>query len=101
MCFNDVMAGTCNLEWPFTLDIPGLMARGWTPIPFREFVVKIHSRCDLACDYCYMYEMADQSWRELPRRMSPETVRSTAMRLGEHARRHHIPSVALILHGGE
>jgi uncharacterized protein len=90
-----------GLEWPFTLDIPGLMAGGWRPIPFREFVVKVHSRCDLACDYCYMYEMADQSWRDRPRRMSIEIARRTAMRIGEHARSHQIPSVALILHGGE
>jgi uncharacterized protein len=95
------MVGPSALEWPFTLDIPGLMAGGWRPIPFREFVVKVHSRCDLACDYCYMYEMADQSWRERPRSMSLETARRAAMRVGEHARGHHIRSVALILHGGE
>ena len=93
--------GLPELEWPFTLDIPELMAAGWNPIPFREFVVKVHSRCDLACDYCYMYEMADQSWRDRPRRMSTEIARSTAMRIGEHVRSHQIPSVALILHGGE
>jgi uncharacterized protein len=95
------MAGALGLEWPFTLDIPGILAGGWRPIPFREFVVKVHSRCDLACDYCYMYEAADQSWRDRPRRMSIETARHTAMRIGEHARDHQIPSVALILHGGE
>jgi uncharacterized protein len=90
-----------RIEWPLTLDIPGLIVGGWRPIPFREFVVKVHSRCDLACDYCYMYEMADQSWRERPRRMSTETARQTAMRIGEHVRRHRIRSVALIMHGGE
>lgn len=93
--------GPPGLEWPFTLDIPELMAVGWRPTPFREFVVKVHSRCDLACDYCYMYEMADQSWRDRPRRMSIEIARRTAMRIGEHVRSHQIPSVALILHGGE
>jgi len=30
----------------------------------REFIAKVHSRCDLARDYCYIYEMADQSWRD-------------------------------------
>jgi uncharacterized protein len=86
---------------PSTLDVPALMADGWSPLPFREFIVKIHSRCDLACDYCYMYEMADQSWRDRPRRMSPEIAKHTAARIGEHARRHRLRSVALILHGGE
>jgi uncharacterized protein len=90
-----------TLEWPLTLDVSALMASGWRPIPFRDFVVKIHSRCDLACDYCYMYEMADQSWRGQPRRMSPEIAEYTAQRIGEHARAHGLPSVALILHGGE
>src|ERR1700684_387844 len=89
------------IEWPLTLDILGLIVGGWRPIPFREFVVKVHSRCDLACDYCYMYEKADQSWRERPRRMSMETAQHTAMRIGEHVRRHRIHSVALIMHGGE
>ena len=22
--------------------------------PFRQFVLKVHSRCDLACDHCYI-----------------------------------------------
>jgi uncharacterized protein len=89
------------LEWPFTLDVPALLADGWNPVPFREFVVKVHSRCDLACDYCYMYEMADQSWRDRPRRMSTEIAYHTATRIGEHARAHRIPSVTLVMHGGE
>jgi uncharacterized protein len=89
------------LEWPYTLDVPALMATGWRPIPFREFIVKVHSRCDLSCDYCYMYEMADQSWRDRPRRMSTEIAEFTAARIGDHARAHRMPDITLILHGGE
>lgn len=99
--FNESMPQAPGHEWPFTLDIRGLIDDGWRPIPFREFVVKVHSRCDLACDYCYMYEMADQSWRDRPRRMPAEIARSTAMRIGEHVHAHQVQSVALILHGGE
>jgi uncharacterized protein len=99
--FNRHMIPEPGIEWPLTLDVPSLLAGGWRPVPFREFVVKIHSRCDLACDYCYMYEMADQSWRDRPRRMSEETVEQAAARIGEHARAHRIPAVDLILHGGE
>jgi uncharacterized protein len=84
-----------------SLDVPALVANGWRPIPFREFIVKIHSRCDLSCDYCYMYEMADQSWRERPRRMTMKIAKSTASCIGEHARVHKMTSVNLILHGGE
>jgi len=77
------------------------MATGWRPVPFREFIVKVHSRCDLSCDYCYMYEMADQSWRDRPRRMSVEIARYTAERIGKHALAHQMPDIVLILHGGE
>lgn len=26
--------------------------------PFKPFLLKIHSRCNLACGYCYMHEHA-------------------------------------------
>jgi uncharacterized protein len=90
-----------RFEWPATLDVAAVRAEGWNPLPFQEFIVKIHSRCDLACDYCYMYEMADQSWRERPRRMSREVAEMAAARIGEHARAHGLTEIELILHGGE
>jgi uncharacterized protein len=101
MWFNPDMGTEPGFEWPATLDIAALRAEGWNPVPFREFIVKIHSRCELACDYCYMYEMADQSWRDQPRRMSPEIAELTAARIAEHARAHSLTDVELILHGGE
>lgn len=69
--------------------------------PFSQFVLKIHSRCNLACDYCYVYEMADQSWRHQPLLMSEATVAATLDRIAEHTRAHGLPAVRLILHGGE
>ncbi|MFJ6796344.1 radical SAM/SPASM protein FxsBH, inactivated beta-hydroxylase extension form [Streptomyces sp. NPDC091268] len=70
-------------------------------IAFREIVLKVHSRCDLACDHCYVYEHADQSWQARPKVISPEVIVRTASRLAEHARDHELPSVTVILHGGE
>ncbi|MFG2103686.1 FxsB family cyclophane-forming radical SAM/SPASM peptide maturase [Micromonospora echinaurantiaca] len=76
--------------------------RGLTPwLPFRQFVVKIHGWCDLACDYCYVYEHVDQSWRRRPRAMSAAVVDATAARIGEHLRRHGVRQARVILHGGE
>lgn len=69
--------------------------------PFRQFVLKIHGRCDLACDYCYVYTHADQRWRSRPRAMSRKTVFRTVARIAEHARTHELPSVEVVLHGGE
>ncbi|MDX2931330.1 FxsB family cyclophane-forming radical SAM/SPASM peptide maturase [Streptomyces ipomoeae] len=69
--------------------------------PFRQFVIKVHSRCDLACDHCYVYQHADQSWRGRPVTMSEETFRRTADRIAEHASAHRLARVHVVLHGGE
>ncbi|MFB9884369.1 FxsB family cyclophane-forming radical SAM/SPASM peptide maturase [Planobispora siamensis] len=79
----------------------GLLASGWRPLAFQQFILKVHSRCDLACEYCYMYEMADQSWRSQPRRMSEAVVDRTALRIAEHAAAHGLAEVEVVLHGGE
>ncbi|GAA0464130.1 hypothetical protein Ade02nite_31020 [Paractinoplanes deccanensis] len=88
--------------WPHQLlDVAGLRAEGWRPTPFRDFVLKVHQRCNLACTYCYVYEMADQTWRGRPMVMPEHVVEAAAGRIGEHAREHRLDRVNLILHGGE
>lgn len=88
--------------WPHRdLDITQMRALGHHPVPFRQFVVKAHSRCNLACSYCYVYEMAERGWPHLPKRMDPAIARAAVERIGEHARAHDLPSVDVILHGGE
>jgi uncharacterized protein len=69
--------------------------------PFRQILLKIHSRCNLACDYCYVYTHADQSWRDRPLTMDSATVNLAAERIAEHAVRHDLGFVTVILHGGE
>lgn len=69
--------------------------------PFRQFIVKVHSRCNLSCTYCYVYHHADQSWRDRPTVMSEATAGATAARIGEHAERHGLGDIAMVLHGGE
>lgn len=89
------------LEWPATLDLTKALAEGWQPAPFRQFILKLHSRCNLACRYCYMYELADQSWRTQPKMMSEAIVSVVALRIAEHARAHNLDAVRVIFHGGE
>jgi uncharacterized protein len=70
-------------------------------VPFRQFVLKLNSRCDLSCDHCYVYEHADTSWRGLPKAASDEVLARTAERIAEHARVHGLGIVHVVLHGGE
>jgi uncharacterized protein len=84
--------------WPYRgMAVPP----GWRPTPLREFVLKVHQRCNLACDYCYVYELADQSWRDRPAIMSRSIWQATAGRIAEHAARHGLSHVRVVLHGGE
>ncbi|MFC8512124.1 radical SAM/SPASM protein FxsBH, inactivated beta-hydroxylase extension form [Streptomyces sp. NPDC057257] len=72
-----------------------------TDSSIQQVVLKVHSRCDLACDHCYVYEHADQSWQARPVRISQETVERVARRLADYAHSRSLDSVSVILHGGE
>ena len=70
-------------------------------IPFSTFVVKVASRCNLNCSYCYMYNLADQTYRGQPAVMNRTVTSTMARRIASHATRHRLPWVHIILHGGE
>ncbi|MFB8167851.1 FxsB family cyclophane-forming radical SAM/SPASM peptide maturase [Kitasatospora purpeofusca] len=71
------------------------------PPPITQFVLKVHSRCDLACDHCYVYEHADTGWRSRPRVVGEAVLARVAERIGEHAAAHGLTAVGVVLHGGE
>jgi len=78
-------------------DPPG----GADPDSFRQFVLKVHSRCNLACTYCYLYRGPDSTWRDHPSRAEETVMRQTAHRVAEHARTHRLRVLRADLHGGE
>ncbi|WP_231626863.1 FxsB family cyclophane-forming radical SAM/SPASM peptide maturase [Streptomyces apocyni] len=69
--------------------------------PFRQFIVKVHGHCNLACRYCYLYEGPDHTWRTRPAAAGPEVLDQAVARIAEHAARHALTRVSLVLHGGE
>jgi uncharacterized protein len=72
-----------------------------TVIPFDTYVVKVVSRCNLNCSYCYMYNLADKTYRNQPGIMSLNTCAAMTRRIYEHAKAHGVTKVHIILHGGE
>ncbi len=70
-------------------------------LPFHTFIWKIASRCNLNCTYCFVYNMADQRWREQPAFMSDAVARQCAVRIREHCLKHDQRHVSIIFHGGE
>ncbi|CAM5633595.1 FxsB family cyclophane-forming radical SAM/SPASM peptide maturase [Streptomyces narbonensis] len=69
--------------------------------PFRSFILKVANRCNIDCDYCYVFNSTDQAWRHLPSRMSVDVAQAVGRRIGEHAAAHNLQDVHVVLHGGE
>ena len=67
----------------------------------NQFIIKVASRCNLNCSYCYVYNQADTSWRNRPARMSSETWEATLERIRAHCIANGRERVELIFHGGE
>ena len=69
--------------------------------PVREFILKVASRCNLNCSYCYEYQHGDESWRLASKLMRSQVYEAAANRIAEHIRAHKLKEVAVALHGGE
>jgi uncharacterized protein len=64
-------------------------------------VLKIASRCNLNCSYCYMYNLGDKTYKNQPKVMSKETIENIYKRIIEHCEEHNIKNFGIVLHGGE
>lgn len=90
-------------QWPFdgSCEYDDLLSTGWKPSPLNEFIFKVESRCNLNCDYCYVYNLGDESWRSAPLFMTPAIAGTAARRIRDHALSHGVPGVGISFHGGE
>lgn len=70
-------------------------------VPFSSFVIKIASRCNLDCSYCYEYNMGDDSWKYMPKYMSIDVFGKILYRIKEHSLNHDFSNISISLHGGE
>ncbi|MFF0161673.1 FxsB family cyclophane-forming radical SAM/SPASM peptide maturase [Streptomyces sp. NPDC005263] len=70
-------------------------------VPFRTFILKVANRCNIDCDYCFVFNSRDQAARRLPARMDLAVARAAARRIGEHTTAHGLRTIHVVLHGGE
>ncbi|MGA9213201.1 radical SAM protein [Kaistella sp.] len=66
-----------------------------------SFVLKVASRCNLNCSYCYMYNLGDNTYLSQPKFMSIETITIFAMKLNEYCIRNDVKYLQIVFHGGE
>jgi uncharacterized protein len=66
-----------------------------------QLILKVASRCNLNCTYCYVYNKGDTSWRRRPARMSDEVFGAALRRAADYCRAAGEDSLTLCFHGGE
>jgi len=66
----------------------------------RHVVLKIASRCNLNCSYCYLYNHADRSIDSHPKRIPDDVVEQLCTRIANYTRDTGL-TVGITLHGGE
>ena len=67
----------------------------------RGLVVKVASRCNLNCSYCYVYNKGDTTYQRQPRFMSDQTVTLLLSRVSEYCRQFRLRTFQFVFHGGE
>jgi uncharacterized protein len=63
-------------------------------------LLKVASRCNINCAYCYVYNQGDTNWRRMPKHMSAAIVGDVIRQLSILADEQQHP-FAIVLHGGE
>jgi len=66
-----------------------------------HFVLKVVSRCNLNCSYCYVYNKGDETWRDRPAIMPTEVFKVAVERIFQHCLRSRQPTLSVVFHGGE
>ena len=67
----------------------------------NTFFLRVAARCNLSCDYCYVFRHRDMSWKNMPAHMALSTVELFASRLKEYLSATGLKEANIIYHGGE
>ncbi|MDJ1485610.1 radical SAM protein [Cytophagaceae bacterium YF14B1] len=67
----------------------------------RSLILKVASRCNLNCSYCYMYNAGDSTYQYQPAAMSKQIVEAVLIKVKAHCKKHKLKHFDFIFHGGE
>lgn len=64
-------------------------------------ILKIAQRCNINCDYCYVYNRGDDGWRARPAVMLESVVEAFTARVFRHSNTFSLKEFHVEFHGGE
>jgi len=67
----------------------------------NTLVLKVASRCNLNCTYCYVYNLGDLTYLDQPKYMSAKVVNAILQKVSRHCEKHNIRGFHFVFHGGE
>ena len=67
--------------------------------PISQLLVKVASRCNIDCSYCYWFR--DAAVYDKPKLMSADVLHRLLQRIEEHVAKNSLIDFPIILHGGE
>jgi uncharacterized protein len=67
--------------------------------PISQLLVKVATRCNIDCSYCYWFR--DAAVYDKPKLMSASVLRQLLLRIEEHVAEHGLVELPIVLHGGE
>jgi uncharacterized protein len=72
-----------------------------TSATIKGLVLKVASRCNLNCEYCYMYNLGDNSFKNQPKFMSQEVIDNLLNQVKIYLTQSGSNTFQFIFHGGE
>ena len=70
------------------------------PPEIDTILLKVASRCNINCTYCYVYHMGDDNWSRMSKFMADDTIDAICQNLASLAAHQH-KIFSIVLHGGE
>lgn len=67
----------------------------------KGLVLKVASRCNLNCEYCYMYNLGDETYKSQPKFMSQSIVDNVLNNVETYLTKSGSKTFTFIFHGGE
>ena len=80
------------------MSIEGSAPRVFQDQPISQLLIKVASRCNIDCSYCYWFR--DPAVYSKPKMMSDAVLEQLFRRMEEHAVAHKLAVLPVVLHGG-